>query len=270
MRPIQSLQLHNFRGYVGDHRFDLDADLVLITGKNGSGKTSLLLAIDLLLNGCTTLIEGLGALHSNGTNDGSVRVSGPQPLHLKLSEATGRRAYANLLERAQFFFPEGLATPENSQDILSIVAPTSNTWEAIRVALNEAQTELADAKSSILVKEFEVERERRAHAQRFEAAKERFASAEARDNPCTSVILESRSLLIQNGNLANHWQSQLRNLLEKLGDIAGGAAGINRRCRRYSGFDCKGCRRAASSGRVNRKRENIPSDFVSGRLSGAA
>lgn len=221
MRPIQSLHLQNFRGYVGDHTLDLDADLVLITGKNGSGKTSLLLAIDLLLNGRTTLIESSGILHSKGKEEGFVGIVGPQPLHQDLFKPTELRAYANLLERAQFFFPEGLATPENSQDVLSIVAPTANTWEAIRLALSEAQTELAEIKSSILVKEFDVERERRALAQRFVAAQNGFSFDSAHSNLSASIILESRSLLIQNGNLANHWQSQLRNLLEKLEDVAG-------------------------------------------------
>ncbi|WP_091796266.1 AAA family ATPase [Burkholderia sp. WP9] len=44
----------------GQHTLDLDADLVLISGKNGVGKTSILLALDMLLNGQTELLKGSG------------------------------------------------------------------------------------------------------------------------------------------------------------------------------------------------------------------
>jgi len=49
---IRQIELSDFRGYTNDHTFkNLDADIVLLTGKNGAGKTSLLQAITLGLNG---------------------------------------------------------------------------------------------------------------------------------------------------------------------------------------------------------------------------
>ncbi|MGU7781349.1 AAA family ATPase [Burkholderia sp. PU8-34] len=221
MRPIQSLRLQNFRGFAGEHVIDLDADLILVTGKNGSGKTSLLLAIDLLLNGRTSLIDSAADLKTTKASSGRIELVGPRPLQLDLASLPARRAYADLLERAQFFFPEGLASPENSQDILSIVAPTATAWESIRIALEEAQVELTTAKSAIFVQKFDVDRERRTVAQRFEGAKGRFPLEDALDYPWIDLVRDSQSLLIQSGNLANYWQSQLRNLLDKLADVAG-------------------------------------------------
>lgn len=47
---IKTIKLDNFKGFRKIHEFDLDADLILITGKNGVGKTSLLEALDWSLN----------------------------------------------------------------------------------------------------------------------------------------------------------------------------------------------------------------------------
>ncbi|WP_081771735.1 AAA family ATPase [Paraburkholderia nodosa] len=221
MRPINSLKLHNFRGFSGEHTVDLDADLVLVTGKNGTGKTSLLLAIDLLLNGPTSLIQNTADLKTSTATSGRLELMGHSPLQVDLSSLPARRAYADLLERAQFFFPEGLVSPENSQDILSIVAPTATAWQSIRGALEDAQFELTTAKTAIFVQRFDVERERRTVAQRFEQAKSKFSLEDALDFPWVATVLDSQSLLIQSGNLANYWQSQLRNLLDKLAEVAG-------------------------------------------------
>jgi energy-coupling factor transporter ATP-binding protein EcfA2 len=43
--------IENIRGIGGKHEFDLDADIVLLTGSNGMGKSSLLDALSLFLNG---------------------------------------------------------------------------------------------------------------------------------------------------------------------------------------------------------------------------
>lgn len=53
---VKQLKLENFRGFRKETKLDLDADLVLITGKNGVGKSSILYALDLLLNGETEFL----------------------------------------------------------------------------------------------------------------------------------------------------------------------------------------------------------------------
>src|SRR5260370_40722660 len=51
LRHISGLDIENFRGFVRRHRLEVDADIVLLAGPNGYGKSSLLQAIQLLLTG---------------------------------------------------------------------------------------------------------------------------------------------------------------------------------------------------------------------------
>ncbi|MQX37563.1 AAA family ATPase [Roseospira navarrensis] len=51
IQRIKRVTLRDFRGFKGDHTLDTDADLVLISGPNGHGKTSVLEALTLLLTG---------------------------------------------------------------------------------------------------------------------------------------------------------------------------------------------------------------------------
>jgi exonuclease SbcC len=48
---LKGLEISNFRAYHGIHRFDLDADLVVLFGPNGFGKTSFFDAIDFACTG---------------------------------------------------------------------------------------------------------------------------------------------------------------------------------------------------------------------------
>lgn len=48
---LKNLEINNFRAYRGNHKFDFDADLVVVYGANGLGKTSLFDAIDFFTTG---------------------------------------------------------------------------------------------------------------------------------------------------------------------------------------------------------------------------
>jgi DNA repair ATPase RecN len=50
IRPV-ALLVENFRGLGGEHSLDLDRDLTVLVGKNGAGKSSLLVAIEWCLFG---------------------------------------------------------------------------------------------------------------------------------------------------------------------------------------------------------------------------
>jgi len=54
---IKELEIHNFKAYRGNHRFDLDADLIVLYGPNGLGKTSFFDAIDFVCTGGESKIE---------------------------------------------------------------------------------------------------------------------------------------------------------------------------------------------------------------------
>ncbi len=48
---IKELEISNFRAYRGNHKFNLDADLIVLFGPNGLGKTSFFDAIDFICTG---------------------------------------------------------------------------------------------------------------------------------------------------------------------------------------------------------------------------
>ena len=48
---LKELEINNFRAYRGSHKFDLDADLIVLFGPNGFGKTSFFDAIDFVCTG---------------------------------------------------------------------------------------------------------------------------------------------------------------------------------------------------------------------------
>lgn len=78
------ISLSNFRSFKGDVIVPLDADVVLVYGPNGSGKTSLLSAIELGLTGCVPELSKFSAdyprclLHIRGDSTGSVVVKRAQ------------------------------------------------------------------------------------------------------------------------------------------------------------------------------------------------
>ncbi|SEC94916.1 hypothetical protein SAMN02787142_2239 [Burkholderia sp. WP9] len=135
---------------------------------------------------------------------------------ISLSSIPTARIHGNLLERAHFFFPEGLASPENSEDILSIISPTSRLWDEIKAALEVTQSDLTEARRRLLVRDFDVDGSRRQAAQEFELARSELADYAESGELWASRIRSEQNLLLQGGNLVNHWQSQLRNILKML------------------------------------------------------
>jgi energy-coupling factor transporter ATP-binding protein EcfA2 len=213
MRPIQSLVLENFRGFTGRHTIDLDADLILISGKNGVGKTSILFALDMLLNGQTTLLQKIGPLLTKDKAAGMIAITGEDSQTINLATEFPRALHGDLLERAHFFFPDTMDAPESATDIVSILAPQAGLGNEIRSRLELAQEQLVRLKSALPARAADVEGARRSAAKRFEKALEELD---------TTVLgwevnlRDGQRLLLTGGNLANHWQSQLRNLLVKL------------------------------------------------------
>ena len=80
---LKSLEMQDFRVFLGSHRVPLDADIILIHGNNGTGKSSLLYAIELALTGSVADLAQyredyprcLRHIHGKGQSSAAVRFS---------------------------------------------------------------------------------------------------------------------------------------------------------------------------------------------------
>ncbi len=73
IQRIRSLELENFKGFGCQTAIDTDADIVLITGANGYGKTTFLEALTAILTGYHPYDDPIGALVPVGITDTSNR-----------------------------------------------------------------------------------------------------------------------------------------------------------------------------------------------------
>ncbi|PJZ79872.1 AAA family ATPase [Leptospira meyeri] len=74
MNRIKKIEVKNFRAYRTEKAIETDADIILITGKNGSGKTSLLQAITLALNGFDSNFFGSLDLINRFSDEDTIRI----------------------------------------------------------------------------------------------------------------------------------------------------------------------------------------------------
>ncbi|MFP3588527.1 AAA family ATPase [Paraburkholderia sp. SIMBA_055] len=218
MRPIQTLLLENFRGFAGARKIDLDADLVLISGKNGVGKSSIILALNLLLNGQTSFCARQGQHRNRSSNEGSIESIGGFAKRLSLADDMKPGLYADLLERAHFFFPDTLDTPEAATDVIAILQPQVSAWSEIKPALEQAMDVLKERRKEFTARPADVEDARRVAARRFEQTR---LALDGKTFDWIVPLKDEQSLLLTGGNLSNHWQSQIRNLLMSVSEVVG-------------------------------------------------
>ena len=72
---IKSVDISGFRAFSGSHRFDLDGDIVLVTGVNGQGKTSLFDAILWAVTGEVSRLNRPDSVVSLYSQSGEARVT---------------------------------------------------------------------------------------------------------------------------------------------------------------------------------------------------
>ena len=71
---VKSLKVSGFRAFGNNHSFDLDADIVLVVGVNGQGKTSLFDALLWAIIGAIPRLKGLESVVSRYSTSGEARV----------------------------------------------------------------------------------------------------------------------------------------------------------------------------------------------------
>ena len=143
---IQSIELENFKGYRASKNGvakELDftivgqpADLILVTGKNGVGKTSLLEAMDWVLNQSDV---GAGGFITTGQSNGSVTINGERS-ELQGKAKTDKKKLSTV---ASFFYQENIAELA-CDEIIQLLEPENKPGEEIKRSLKALQAKLED------------------------------------------------------------------------------------------------------------------------------
>lgn len=219
INTIQSIELENFKGYrsSGDgvtKTIDMTvggqpADLVLVTGKNGVGKTSLLEAMDWVLNQSDV---GAGGFLTADKSQGAVSVNG-QRLELQGKAKTDHRKLTTV---ASFFYQENIAELA-CNEIIQLLEPENKPGEEIKRGLKSLQLRLESWQRQLNSLKYRknYEEERKLLAGRVNELVARIPQ----EFPLRKELVES-TLTLKNGNLQNQWESQIRNLSNSIGRLS--------------------------------------------------
>lgn len=229
IRMITRIELENFRGFINKRNDILvDADLVLLTGKNGVGKTSLLQAITLILNGydknifneldlCNRFskgrisrifIPGINQLEESplGYSDKdwqqwkSPFKSSQWALNPSIARVSTAYFQDNVKELANEEFLTYLTGAGNQgQEVVQWIKSAKDKWEKLaEEPLSATAKNWDDLRKDILAKIFE--------------NKVQFPI----DSDCARLFLDF-SPLLNNGNLSDTWKNQIINMGKKIG-----------------------------------------------------
>jgi len=210
---IHNIELENFKGYRKadggeSKKFDLDADLILVTGKNGVGKTSLLEAIDWVLNQPD---EGAGDYLTSGEKTGAVRING-ETFNLEGKTKVDRHKLNTV---ASFFYQENIAELA-CNEIIQLLEPENKPATEIRQGLKALQSQLENWQRTLYdlrySKNYDEERKKL-------AAKVSQLLLTLPEQSHLRKELGDITLTLKNGNLQNKWDSQIKNLSENIGLI---------------------------------------------------
>jgi energy-coupling factor transporter ATP-binding protein EcfA2/signal transduction histidine kinase len=216
---IKSIELENFKGYrtlgksVGKQLdFTISgqpADLILVTGKNGVGKTSLLEAMDWVLNQPDI---GAGGYITAGESSGAVSINGER-YDLQGKAKTDHKKLSTV---ASFFYQENIVQLA-CNEIIQLLEPENKPGEDIKRGLKALQAKLEDWQRQIHKLKYRknYEEERKALAGRVNDLVARLPQ----ELPLRQELVD-RTLTLKNGNLQSKWDSQIRNLSLSIGSFS--------------------------------------------------
>jgi len=223
---IKKIDLENYKAFKGKHSIDVDADLILLAGTNGSGKTSLLHAITLYMNGYDKAIFGgqelcnkyAGTKQCKVTLDGFSRLTENQALTDKEwqnwtspFQVSWKNINPAVARVATSFFQDSVAELANG-DFLDYLTGAGNQGQQILRWVNDASRRWKDKAGFRLPDEKNWDDERK---KIFHDVLGRISTLP--DGGSLKAYFSEFSPLISNGNLSKHWQSQVVNLSNKLG-----------------------------------------------------
>ncbi len=226
MNRIKKIELDNFKGFRGQHSINVDADLILLAGANGSGKTSLLHAITLYLNGydkaifngqelcnkyagtkiCKVFLEGI-----SDTKDVKAFTDKEWQNRTSVFQVSRQNINPAVARVATSFFQDSVAELANG-DFLEYLTGAGNQGKQI---LNWAKDASRRWKGKA---EFRLPNEKNWDDERkriFQVVFDRISALP--DGSSLKAYFSEFSPLISSGNLSKYWQSQVVNLSGKLG-----------------------------------------------------
>lgn len=242
LKKIESIELKNFKGYKvieadDTIKMDVNADIVLITGKNGVGKTSLLQALDWVLNHPT---EGGGGYLTTGKSSGAVILNG------KNFEMSGKSSakHSSLESVSSFFYQEN--TNQLACDAtIQLLEPESKPAEEIRQSLKNFQVKLEAWQRKIHGLKYRKDYE---NIRKHLAGLVNIIVNKLPDDSEIKGIFREVTLTLNNGNLQSKWQSQIKSLASTIfkhfnepeiigGELAEHLAGISLLLKRKVAFE---------------------------------
>jgi energy-coupling factor transporter ATP-binding protein EcfA2 len=218
METISSIELENFKGYClpesGEAcKFDFsvegnDADIILITGQNGVGKTSLLEAMDMVLNQTDLITK---EYLTTDKVDGCVRVNN-ECFNL---EGQGKTNKKKLNTVGSFFYQENIAELA-CDEIIQLLEPENKPGQIIRQSLKELQKHAEGWQRIIQSRKYRknYDEERKLYAGKINSIVKNMSVASK-----IRRVFEGATLTLNNGNLQSKWESQVRNLTASLGEL---------------------------------------------------
>lgn len=232
---IGRVEAENIRGLIGRHSFDLDADLVILTGPNGFGKTSLIDAICLALTGAVVGENRGNVLLSHGKKKGSVKVysvqgNGEACIEIRLASKKERpellsgawtphldpQNAARITAYSQEILDQVLGDEENRESIVrKLLQPPP---EPIQAALRGINTSLKHI--DMLLREWTalgveseelIQKDRKAVIKTFRESWIRLQ----KDISDLPKLSSDAFLSLKSDNLRKNWEGELRKLTEE-------------------------------------------------------
>lgn len=230
MKKIKTLDLSNFRGYVADEKrkaFDLNADIILITGKNGVGKTSLLMALDRALNGLTSELREQSPLLSNGKTEGKLTFiwkGGETTIlnHEEWEKPGENQVDPNLHSLASFFYQEAARLDIN--DAIGMLTPKDIGVDNVMKALEKKNSDklLREARGKFILPPFDPNDKRRPAIATL--AQTLAGLAERKDIPGLDALKQVNLNINQNDPALQ--ESQVSNLLAIVNNLTGNSTAL--------------------------------------------
>jgi energy-coupling factor transporter ATP-binding protein EcfA2 len=211
---INNIELKNYKGYRqtqnGEPRvFDLNADLILITGKNGVGKTTLLEALDWVLNHPDT---NNGDAITSGEESGFIRINGEE------FPVNGRGSVdRNSLNTVSSFFYQENVKALACNEVIQLLEPQSKPSVQIKQGLKDLQQELGSWQNKLNTLKYKKDYEK---DRKFLAGKISEIVEQLPDKSEIKLRLKKRTFIISNGNLSSGWVSQVNNLAKSIGEVS--------------------------------------------------